>query len=245
MIPGAVTVGYIHPGHLASCFTESLIEVLIADLTGPQRILSHAHGKLAKECGAAGIVDGRNLLAKAMCDSSEAEWLFMVDADMGFAADTIERLIAAADPGERPVVGALCFAQKTDGRSSFHGIRYRAQPTLYRFVETDEKVGVTPMFEYQRDALVPVDATGGACLLIHRTVLERIRSQFGDVWFDPITHPKGSTVFSEDLSFCFRATMVDVPLFVHTGIKTTHDKGSVFLDEEFYDRQQEARKAHA
>jgi hypothetical protein len=27
---------------------------------------------------------------------------------------------------------------------------------------------------------------------------------------------------------------------VHTGIKTTHDKGGVFLDEEFFDRQQAA-----
>ena len=240
MTPGRVTVGYLHPGELSAVFADSLFDLLLNDLAGPCRT-AHTCGKLAKECGSAGIVDGRNALAKAMCDDSDAEWLWMVDSDMGFAHDTLERLTDVADPKSRPVVGALCFAHKADGRSSFGGVKYRAQPTLYRWVETDDKVGVTPMFDYERDALVECVGTGGACILIHRSVLERMRDKFGPVWFDPITHPKGPTTFSEDLSFCLRVAMLDIPLFVHTGIKTTHDKGGVFLDEEFYDAQQRAR----
>lgn len=238
MTPGAVSVGFLHPGHYAACFAESLQDLLFHDLAGEQRIVSHTHGKLGKECGSGAIVSGRNTLARVMCDESPAEWLFMVDSDMGFAPDTVERLIAAADPLERPVVGGLAFAHKTDGKAEFHGIRYRACPTLYDFVDLPDKVGFAPRLDYPRDVLVPVGATGGACLLIHRTVLERIRERYGDVWFDPITHPKGPTVFSEDLSFCVRVAGVGVPMFVHTGIKTTHDKGGVFLDEEFFDRQQ-------
>ncbi len=234
MIPGAVTIAYLHPGELASCFADSLWDVMLTDLTGNARAMSHPHGKLAKECGTGGIVDGRNRVAKVMCDESEAEWLWFVDSDMGFAADTLERLIAAADPVERPIVGALCFAYKSAGRSSFYGIKYVAQPTIYQWVETDDKVGVTPVFDYPEDQLVECVATGGACVLIHRTVFERMRAKFGDVWFDPITHPKGPTTFSEDLSFFLRVAMLDLPVFVHTGIKTTHDKGGVYLDEEFY-----------
>ncbi len=233
-----VTIGFLHPGHYASCFAESLQDVILCDATGPQRIISHPFGKLGKECGSGGIVDGRNMLAKTMCDESAAEWLFMVDSDMGFAADTIERLIAAADPADRPVVGALAFAHKTNGKADFYGIKYRAQPTLYRFVETDDKVGVVPIFDYPRDELVVVDATGGACLLIHRSALVTVREKYGDTWFDPITLPKGPTKFSEDLSFCLRLQFCKIPLHVHTGIKTTHDKGGVFLDEDYFDRQQ-------
>jgi len=243
MIDGAVTVGYLHPGHLAACFAESLMDVFFFDASQPTpRIVSHQWGKMAKECGAAGVVAGRNQLAKVMLDESEAEWLWMVDSDMGFAPDTVERLIAAADPIERPVVGGLCFAHKTDGRSSFYGIRFRTTPTVYDFHEDDEKIGFVPRMAYERDVLTQCSGTGGACVLIHRSALARVRDRYGDTWFDPITHPKGPTTFSEDLSFCVRLGGVDLPVFVHTGIKTTHDKGGVFYDEEFFDRQEAARK---
>lgn len=242
MTPGKVTLGFLHPGHYAACFAESVKDLLLYDLAHEQRILSHRFGQMAKECGAAGIVDGRNALAKAMCDESEAEWLFMVDSDMGFADDTVERLIRAADPELRPVVGGLAFAMKTDGRSSHYGIRYRAQPTLYDFVEEEDRIGVTPRFDYPRNKLVEVAATGGACMLIHRTALEKVRAKFGDVWFDTIRHPKGAH-FSEDLAFCVRLAACGLPLFVHTGIRTTHDKGGVFLDEAFYEAQQAARES--
>ena len=235
-----VTVGYLHPGHLAACFARSLRDMLFADLAGEQRIVSHRYGEIDKECGAAGIVDGRNALAKAMCDESDADWLFMVDSDMGFAPDIVERLIAAADPERRPVVGGLAFAMKMDGRSSFYGIRYRCQPTLYDLHETDDAIGVVPRFEYPRNKLVQVSATGGACLLIHRTVLEAVRDKYGDVWFDTIRHPKGAN-FSEDLAFCIRLAAAGFPLYVHTGIRTTHDKGGVFLDEAYFDAQQAAK----
>ena len=158
---------------------------------------------------------------------------------MGFAADTLERLVAAADPLERPVVGALCFAHKTDGRADHYGIRYRSCPTVYDFVELPDKVGFVPRLDYERDTIVACSATGGACVLIHRTVLEQIRDRYGPVWFDPITHPKGPTKFSEDLSFFVRVAGVGFPVHVHTGITTTHDKGGVFLDQAHYDDHRE------
>lgn len=230
---GLISVGFLHPGHYAACFAESLQDLLFADLTGPQRIVSHDYGKLGKQCGSGGIVSGRNQLAKVMCDESPAEWLFMVDSDMGFAPDTVDRLLEVAHPTDAPIVGALAFACKTAGKADLYGVRYRAVPTLYTFHEDEERIGFVPMMDYPPDTLVPVAATGGACVLIHRTVLEGIRAKYGDVWFDTITHPKGA-VFSEDLSFCVRAAGIGAPMFVHTGIKTTHDKGFCFLDEELY-----------
>jgi len=242
VIPGTVAVGFLHPGHYAACFASSLIDLLFFDAANGQRIVSHPHGTLGKECGAAGIVDGRNKLADVVVNESQAEWLFMVDSDMGFDADTVERLIAAADPALRPVVGGLCFAHKAAGKASMYGVRYVAQPTLYQFVELDDRIGFTPMFDYPRDEMVPVSGTGGACLLIHRAVLEAVQAKYGKTWFDTMTHPKGAS-FSEDLSFCVRVAGCDFPMYVHTGIKTTHDKGGVFLDEQFYDRQQASFKA--
>ena len=110
--------------------------------------------------------------------------------------------------------------------------------TVYDFREEDDRVGFVPRMSYTRDTLQECSATGAACTLIHRTVLEGIRDKFGPVWFDPITHPKGPTTFGEDLSFCVRVAALGLPLYVDTSVKTTHDKGGVFLDEETFDVQQ-------
>ena len=241
MTPGTVSVGFLHPGAWQSCFASSLIDMLFFDAYGPQRIVSHPHGRMAVETGAGQIVAGRNDLARKFLDVTDAEWLFMVDADTGFAPDTVERLVAAADPVDRPVVGALAFAMKSDGAGEFFARRYRATPTVYRAATVDGKVGFAPMFDYPPGRVVRVDATGTACVLIHRSALVAIRDAYGDRWFDPIEVPTGSagrTVFGEDLSFCLRLTACGLLVHVDTSVRTTHDKGGVFLDEDTYRLQQ-------
>jgi GT2 family glycosyltransferase len=234
-----VSIGFLHPGHYSACFAESLCELQFYDAAVHLRTI-HSHGRMGKYCGSGGIVDGRNKLAQVFLDESAAEWLFMVDSDMAFEPDTIERLIASAHAIERPVVGALAFAHKTNGRSGPYGVRYLAQPTIYRWYEDDDQVGFAPLFDYPRNELLEVGATGAACMIVHRLALEAIRDKYGDVWFDTIRHPKGSH-FSEDLSFCIRVAGVGLPLYVDTRIKTGHDKGGAFLDEDYFDRQQADR----
>lgn len=235
-----VTVAFLHPGKYNANFAESLKDMLFYDAGANQRIISHQHGQLGKQCSSGGIIDGRNKVAAAFLDETDIDWLFWVDSDMGFAPDTVDRLVAAAHPTERPVVGGLCFAAMTTGQASFHGVRYGTCPTIYDFVEKpdENKVGFTARLVYPADQIVQVAGTGSACVLIHRTVLEDVRAKYGDNWYTPITHPVGPTTFSEDLSFCVRVAAVDRSCWVHTGIKTSHDKGFAFLDEEYFVAQE-------
>jgi GT2 family glycosyltransferase len=238
MIRGAVTVGFLHPGHWQSCFATSLIDLMFWDAGHEQRMFSHRHGHMGKETGASHIAAGRNRIAAAVLDESEAEWLWFVDADMGFAPDTVDRLVTSADPSTRPVMGGLAFAQKSDGAGDHHARRYRCTPTLYQMWETESEVGFVPMTDYPRGQVVEVAATGAACLLIHRGALEKVRADHGDRWFAPIELPKGPTLFGEDMSFCLRLAACGIPIHVDTAVKTTHDKGAVFFDEETFDLQQ-------
>lgn len=244
MIAGTVTVGFLHPGSWSSCFGQSFLDLMFYDAAHKQRITSHRFGYLGKECHAARIHAGRNEIAANVLDDGDAEWLFMVDADMGFAPDTVERLIASADPKQRPLVGGLCFGHKNDGRGPYSANRNRIIPTIFSMYETDDEVGFVPMLNYPRSALVEADATGAACLLIHRSVLEDIRAACGDRWFSPMEVPKGKggrTEFSEDIAFCIRALAAGHKLHIDTSVTTTHDKGGIFLDEGTYDAQREAR----
>jgi GT2 family glycosyltransferase len=237
---GTVAVGFLDPGHWSHCFGQSLIDMYLVDAHTSQRMVPRGK-QLRDHCQAGGVAQGRNSVATKFLDATDCEWLFMVDSDMGFGPDTVERLIASADPQKRPVVGGLCFSLRRDTAGEFYGQKYVVVPTCYEYVDTDDELGFRSIIDYPRDALIQVGGTGGACLLIHRSALERVREKVGDHWFDQITHPRGTT-FSEDLSFCIRLAALDIPLFVDTGVRTTHDKHGVFLDEDEFDR---CRALHA
>ena len=231
---GSVAVGFLDPGHWSHCFGQSLIDLYLCDAFGSKRMVPHGK-QLRDNAQAGGIVAGRNSIAQQFLDATDCEWLFMVDSDMGFGPDTVDRLIASADPETRPVVGGLCFSLRRDTPGEFYGQKYVVVPTCYEYVDSDTEVGFRSIVAYPRDAVFQVGGTGAACLLIHRSALEAVRARFGDHWFDHIEHPRGTT-FSEDLSFCVRLAACDIPLFVDTGVRTTHDKHGVFLDEREFDR---------
>jgi hypothetical protein len=65
-----------------------------------------------------------------------------------------------------------------------------------------------------------------AMLLIHRTVFERMADKFGaGQWFNRMRHPEGNKLWGEDTSFCYRAAMLGIPVFVHAGVQSSHLKG--------------------
>ena len=242
MTPGSVVVGYCDGGQWSAVFGLSYRDLILHDVLGPGRIVREGGKELRKVAGTMGVASGRNDISRDFLDSTDGEWLWMVDTDMGFAPDTVDRLVASAHPQERPVMGGLCFAIKRQQRGDFYAERYRIAPTVYEYLDLGDEVGFRPILDYRRDTVVQVAGTGAACLLMHRSALEVVRAKYGDAWFDPITHPTGGKgrprTFSEDLSFCIRLQAVDLPVHVDTAVKTCHDKGGIFLDEHAFDQQQ-------
>jgi hypothetical protein len=226
-------IGYVHPGEVGAGFMYSVIRAFAheAGTQGTPFLL------IAEACSSGALPDSRNSVVAHFLDHTDAEWLWCVDTDMGFPAETLTRLIDAADPVARPVVGALCFGlRKAEDDPALQAYTFQCFPTLYAWEEHDDRAGFRVIPEYPVDELVQVSATGAACFVVHRDVLEKIRANYGDHWFDRVDHPKGAR-FSEDLSFYVRVAGVDAPTYVHTGIKTAHDKGGVFLREQEYRRQ--------
>jgi hypothetical protein len=242
--PGTVIPAVVDGGTWSASFGLSWADLLLYDQAGPGRIMRLGGQYLRKMAGTMGVAAGRNEIAAAFL-ASDGEWLFMVDSDMGFAPDTVERLIVSASANNVPVLGALCFAQKLDpdlNQGELYAYRYRIQPTLYRYAEvtgTGER-GFQAITKYRRDAFQTVAGTGAACILIHRSALEAV----GPEPFMPITDPAGGgngtpRTFSEDLSFCVRVQGAGLTIGVDTGIKTSHYKGGIYLDETTYAMQQE------
>lgn len=186
----------------------------------------------------------RNEIVAGFLDT-DCDYLFFVDADMGIPKNAIERLMAVAHSDERPVVAGLCFAQRDTGFSEDdYSTSFDIIPTVQLWnVEDDEVVSFSIVADYPRDAVVQIDSTGGACVLIHRGVLQKMRAGWGDHWFTPITNKRTGGPFGEDTSFFLRCRELAIPVHMDTSVKTSHDKGGVFLTEELWDLQQALRAA--
>lgn len=228
MKPGSLVIGWLHPGEVSTSFMLSMVRFQAYDLVNNQRL----RGLIPEECGAARIQDGRNHVVEKFL-RTDAEWLAFVDADMGFDADAFDQLIAVADKDERPIVGGLAFAQRKGPDTAAGARRFQSIPTIYQWVDDGAVAGCAPIADYPRDTLVKCDATGAAFFIAHRSVFEKLAEVFPQprVWFDETIY-KGQ-VFGEDITFFLRCKEHDIPLHVHTGVKTSHYK-HVYLTEDTY-----------
>jgi hypothetical protein len=190
-------------------------------------------------CGTDGLSGARNKVAQRVIDNG-ADWLFWLDSDMGFEPDTLSRLMEIANPVDRPIVSALCFAQREVDRDGMSGFVTRAGPTIMDWRDNEKGAGFVGRAWFPANTLVECNGTGSACILIHRSVLEQVNEKFGPIWYDKVKSPGG--FIAEDLSFCARATMCNNPIFVHTGVRTTHMK-TVWLGEKEWWEQQVAPPA--
>jgi hypothetical protein len=113
------------------------------------------------------------------------------------------------------VLGGLAFiassaTEKVDGF---------IQPTLWVLDAAGDYAAVT---DYPQNTLVDVDATGAACLMVHRRVLGMFRD-----WFDTDGR------LGEDLSFCNRVRGAGYQIRVHTGLRFGHSKPMVISERDY------------
>jgi hypothetical protein len=182
------------------------------------------------EIGDAMIYHARNRLAMKFLET-DAEWLLFLDDDMivpigrpdflkqmarlpdyypreAMALNTVRRLIGHG----KELVGASYFARHLGGR---------AINSLWR-----EKTYLDRARRFQ-DYLMPCDWAGTGCLLIHRSVFNKIKDMFPELapqhrdmpwnFFQPMTDGRG-----EDIAFCARAKACGVQPHVDTLLHAIH-----------------------
>lgn len=221
-------------GDNSTSYTQSLIDLVIHDTSSTGNIMRGGMPMFLPTTPMK-IADNRNMAARLLLDEVGAEWLLFIDSDMGFEHTALDLLLAAADPTERPVIGALCFGlrkQATDGMGGWRTVPF---PTVmdWRVHTPGEEPGFVARYDYTPDTITQVAATGAAFLLIHRSALEKVRAAMGDTWFDRARMREGEDMMGEDISFCARLGRLGVPIFVHTGVRTSHKK-PVWVNEEYY-----------
>jgi GT2 family glycosyltransferase len=207
-----VWVANVNPGKVATEFADSLATLISTDI---QAGLGLFQGKLDSRSGV-NVSKPRNELVARFLDQTDGEWLLFLDSDMVFPPDTILRLLLAAQAADTKIISGLCVMVTADGPI----------PTLY--LPADAPTDVTRvMLDAPDDQILQVFATGAACLMIHREVLERIREECPDgerdfCWFqEKVINTRWC---SEDITFCLRAYELGYPVFVDTTLSIGHAK---------------------
>jgi hypothetical protein len=228
-----VAVAYVHSAEVTYSWHQSMMALVAYDVASRQHVVRG--GWLATKYGTGGITQARNDTVARFLSDCDSDWLFWVDTDMGFAPDSVDRLLDAAHHTDRPVVGGLCFMMREVGIDGMGGMIVQPRPTIFAWVKSETSEGFQAVDDYPRDQLVPVAGTGSAFLLIHRSALTQIADEFGPEWYSQTRNPTTGMLLSEDLSFCVRLGALDIPVHVHTGVKTTHLK-QAWVDERLFDR---------
>lgn len=217
----SVLIGYVSAGDVRAEFTASLNGAVAFAIANGLQIGQQPHMSGPR------IAAARNHQVETFL-TTDFEWLLMIDTDMTFKHDAIWQFLQVADREKAPIVGGLTFGKGRDG----------IFPTIYRW--NGER-----MIRYEgweSDTMMPADGTGAACLMVHRSVFEKMREHFKEpwVWFEESTMPgidggdEGRRQIGEDLTFCIRARALEFPIFVHTGIQFGHVK-AFEIDPKFYE----------
>lgn len=221
-----VVRGYCHrEDSLSPWFMESVNQTVEAEARGKRRL----RGRIAISSGPR-VDMARNDVVREFLDL-DAEWLWMLDTDMMWKPDAFDLLCRVAHERDRPVVGGLCFAG---------GMGKDIWPTMLVFEQLENGIGIRRIVSYPKNTLCKVDATGGAFLMVHRSVFERMDDGSPCPWFryawlndEPI---------GEDVTFCMRLQKLQVPVWVHTGIKVKHMKVHAIGEEDYEEQCQRQKK---
>lgn len=109
------------------------------------------------------ISEARNECARAFLES-DASYLFFCDSDVVPPINAIDMLLSHGF--DKKIVGGLCPIMKQDSDGLLKKIYLtlkKVAPGEYKIIDTELK------------GLIKVDATGTACVIIHRSVFKKIK----------------------------------------------------------------------
>jgi hypothetical protein len=213
-----VSIGSCDPGTVNGAFAYRLIQLAQARSA---RLVPFVRVK-----GSGLLSKQRNRVVKQFLDGTKSDWLLLIDSDEQLTLEAFDKLLETAHDKERPVVAGLVFAG--------FGIEGAPYPKPVPAIFQDAPEGFLPLYKYDKDSVFEIDAAGTGCLLIHRSVLEKMRetadANQGTDWCWFWDGPVNGNWIGEDLLFCRRIRALGFPIYVNTGAILPHQK-SYWLDE--------------
>jgi len=213
-----VSIGSCDPGMVNGAFAYRLIQLVQAR--------SERLGSFVRVKGSGLLSKQRNRVVKQFLENTTSDWLLFLDSDEQLSIEAFDALIATAHDKERPVVAGLVFAG--------FGVVGAPYPKPVPAIFQDAPEGFLPLYNYDRNSVFEIDAAGTGCLLVHRSVLQKMRDNAdpnqGTDWCWFWDGPFNGEWVGEDLLFCRRIRALGFPIYVNTSAVLPHQK-SYWIDE--------------
>lgn len=218
-----IDIAFCDPGYVSGYFAVSLAA------TTRDMEYHDCMGKLHREQGSL-LSLSRNLNVQKFLDG-DANWLWMVDADMIFDVGHPMKLWEVASETGAKMVSGLAFI-----------FRNGEQPVPSVFYPSPDDPDVIGLIEnYLPDKPTKVAATGLASALVHREVFEALGE---DGWFDMVPRGADGKPTGEDVGFFLKARDAGFDLILNPDAETWHIK-EIALGREQFTRFWELRGVNA
>lgn len=151
------------------------------------------------------VYDSRNQIAEYAI-TYKFDRVLWIDSDMTFEPDALQRLSADLDEGIDYVCGL------------FTGRKPPVKPCIYNYITPSGRHGLPqaiPFENYQKDALFKVAGSGMAFVLMNVSMIEAVYKKYGYM-FSPLIG------MGEDLSFCYRASIIGYKMYCDSRVKIGH-----------------------
>jgi GT2 family glycosyltransferase len=168
------------------------------------------------------VYQARESITEAFLNSKEHDALVMIDSDMTFHHQAIDRLANF----NVPFITAKAFKRVPP-----------YQPCFYTKVDLDAngKPQLQVPIQYPTNSLLEIEGSGMACAFIKREVFSKIKGPY----FEPMPG------LGEDLTFCYKLKEAGIKMYCDTGMQFGHVGLTEFGEEHFIQflRQKEAEGA--
>lgn len=215
----SVSIAWCDNGMVDGKFMQGVTDVLLKSGIDFKSTLRSQGNQIARQ---------RETVINYWFDKTDTEWLLWVDSDVVISPDTFKLLWGNKDAKERPILTGVYFTTDTPEEPLMVPM-----PTVFNFADNgDGGFGLVRVHPLPNNQLIQVGAAGMGYVLMHRSIVEKIRAAVPDSpLFAEMGH--GKTFIGEDIYFFALCDKADIPVFCHTGATAPHMKRFSF-DEHYY-----------
>ena len=223
-----VSIAWCDNGMVDGKFMQGVTDVLLKSGVTFKSTLRSQGNQIARQ---------RETVITYWYDKTDTEWLLWVDSDVVISPEGFLKLWNQKDKDERPIMTGVYFT--TDNPEEPLMV---PMPTIFNFIVGDGDeggFGLTRVHPLPKDKLIQVSAAGMGYVLMHRSVVDRIRKELPDAQFF-MEMGRGAKFIGEDIYFFALCEKAGVPLWCDTSVTAPHMKRFSF-DEHYYNAMTKGR----
>lgn len=217
-----ITLAWCDNGNVDGKFMQSILQCIYTGL-GNGGVTIHNAARVAGNQ----IARQREQLLKLWYEEDKSDWLLWVDSDIVLTPEALKKIWFTADKNTHPIVTGVYFISKENELPLM-----MPMPCIFR--ETGDNEVIQYIHPVPYDQVIEVDCAGMGLVLMHRSVIQKMREVFPeDALFGEKPSKDPSKFEGEDIAFFRRAKKAGFKIHTHTGALVEHVKRFSF-DVNFY-----------